>query len=309
MADDKVEETVEEEVAEVEDVELDGDEDEGMVSLADLTKAEERKPEDDEEEETETEEETESEEAGDEDETGEEEKEEGDEEEKEEEVVTASDLLKLQNKRLEDEREHFKTAHDRLAGKYGDEIGKLKRQLREGAERPREREEARHEYSEEREDHPTLQRVEARLRDLDARDARRAVDDADHAVALEGQAFSRKFEDAKAYQEPVMKALEEAWPSIQEAIADGNAELARTRTRGVMLESYYNARESEMQGRIAEAEERKAAQEDKHRTAKKLATPAGAGTRRSGPKPPKRPEEMTEAELETEYRRQGRPGF
>lgn len=170
--------------------------------------------------------------------------------EEKEETPSELELMRLEMERLKvlaEKAEHFRQAHDKLTGEYGN----LNRKYLDAV---RTRQKDTGDYGVQSDE---LDEVKAELDRLREADRRRAVDEANRALIEEAQSFTTQYPDVKDYSDDIRKHLESRYPLVQEALEAADPQRVRQITRDLVREAYFSARENALRTKLAEAEEKR----------------------------------------------------
>jgi hypothetical protein len=200
---------------------------------------------------------------------------------------TADEIMRMRVEFLESQMNHWRQAHDKLAGEYG----RLKREAMAGGTKHRT---AQSDYipGDDGDTSPDIVELRREIQELREAEKTRRMDAANRAVYEEGQAFSAKFPDVKNLQQELMGELQKRYSLVQEALETADPDRARQAVREAMFELYYAVKLAKAQqatqkaGRVEEVKKRKLA-----------ASVSGGGSRRAAPAKARTVEDLSDDQL------------
>ena len=239
---------------------------------------------------------------------------EGDEEEREEvddegdEDFDDSRAASLRAESLERERDHWRSAHDRLSGTHGETTRKLRARLKEAVDTINE---LRGGEGDDVPRHPATltpprdSRIDKLVADADER----KQDKAQQVLVQTIEQFELEAGDGQPLPRDLAEAVRDHFrehrDTIDEYVQAGDQESTAVVTQRILSEGLLRG----ITARKERNTKRGSKQADALRRRKSLATPAGAAPRRARPSGEKKPEDMTLEELEAHFAAEGRKGF
>lgn len=227
-------------------------------------------------------------------------------------VPDESSILRRENAHLKREADHFKTAHDKLGGKYGPELARLRKeneQLRRGGGREEDVDDDDPSEGRRREvSQPTDPRLDQLIDREQEKAEREDVSSANDAYNAAIGRFDADFPNLdKGITKSIGKFVNENKQQIQDAIDKGDARQVEFVTERLLTRAMNHAVSARRTGNLeAETDRKEKLVAQKREATQPGRTSPGSATRGKGSK---NPEDMSIEEIRAEYRKAGRRGF